>query len=628
MLTLPFSTTEINELYNLKGTDDEFLKAFEAVIPEVLSSAEWLPETYKSMIRAEVELAGSKEYLRNMRVQNTLYKGKDGCAIAAGINNSENNETGCSFIVENVDKTCFTAEQLAVYETVESYLHRWLQHRRKVANGEKCDDLEPFRIFVQGSAGCGKTYLIKSIIKLVRNFCIAEKGIVSTARYHGGCLVAAPTGCAAHNIGGSTLHDLFGLDVQDGAFQGYRVSTGQKLNNLRGKLNGAIMLIVDEISMVGRKLFYQVSQRLNEVKDTVQKKGSFFGNLPVILFGDLFQLRPVQAKFIFENCGELVDLWKLFSPVFFKINMRQLSDDGFREGLESLRKGLLTVEFDKLLRSRCLNPSVNPDGYVDVKREYEERFKDTIHLFYRVKCTQKFNFTSLVQLAKSASTPVFEIKATDTEDLDHIKRKSVKKALKPSKDAKSTGGLNEHLHVAKGCRVMLTQNIDVNSGLVNGARGTLLEMLWFREETGTDETTPEIHDCLYPDCCRPDTVRVKMPSRMKILFDGNTEPSIILPVTSYFFDLNKVAMRRTQFPVILSYAMTIHKSQGATILTGSIDLNFGKCRPQGGFYVALSRFPSASAFVLLDYTPESFAFSKSALTEIQRLEAYGIQSTT
>ena len=72
----------------------------------------------------------------------------------------------------------------------------------------------PFHIFVQESAGCGKTFLIKAINKLLRNFVRGERQVVRFARFKAGYLLAAPTGCAAANIKGTTIHELLGFRVE------------------------------------------------------------------------------------------------------------------------------------------------------------------------------------------------------------------------------------------------------------------------------------------------------------------------------------------------------------------------------------------------------------------------------
>ena len=74
-----------------------------------------------------------------------------------------------------------------------------------------------------------------------------------------------------------------------------------------------------------------------------------------------------------------------------------------------------------------------------------------------------------------------------------------------------------------------------------------------------------------------------------------------------------------QCPMWLNWK-TIHKAQGATIIRGVIDLNFGSFRPESGVYVGVSRFPTSSSFILLDYRKESFTFSSKALAEIDRLK--------
>lgn len=102
----------------------------------------------------------------------------------------------------------------------------------------------PLRMIISGTAGTGKSYLIKCLKKLL-----------------GDCLrVTAPTGGAAYNINGYTLHSLLSIPVS-GDFKDLE---GQRLSALQESLCGVEYLIIDEMSMVGRKLFGQVDKRLRQ----------------------------------------------------------------------------------------------------------------------------------------------------------------------------------------------------------------------------------------------------------------------------------------------------------------------------------------------------------------------------
>ena len=127
-----------------------------------------------------------------------------------------------------------------------------------------------------------------------------------------------------------------------------------------------------------------------------------------------------------------------------------------------------------------------------------------------------------------------------------------------NQDSNLTAGLEVALHLAVGARVMLRRNLSTEEGLVNGAIGTVLDI-----------------------SSRYVTVK----------FDKITEPYQVSRITSRFCVLNKFYVHREQFPLIVAYAITIHKSQGLSLDCAIIDLServFG----EGMAYVALSRIRS------------------------------------
>ena len=106
-----------------------------------------------------------------------------------------------------------------------------------------------------------------------------------------------------------------------------------------------MLIIIDEISLVSHSLFQKVNKRLNEIFEVTDKSDAYFGNIPVLLFGDLAQCEPVAAKQIFWHApGETFSLWAdLFRPINFNINMRQGEDGQFFDILCRMRLGTLLI---------------------------------------------------------------------------------------------------------------------------------------------------------------------------------------------------------------------------------------------------------------------------------------------
>ena len=130
----------------------------------------------------------------------------------------------------------------------------------------------PLRMIISGTAGTGKSYLIHCLRLLLQHQVI----------------VAAPTGVAAFNIDGHTLHSLLSLPVR-GEFKDLE---GERLTKLQHAFSEVKYLIIDEMSMVGRKTFGQVDRRLRQAFPHHSQE--VFGGCSCLLFGDFGQLPPVM----------------------------------------------------------------------------------------------------------------------------------------------------------------------------------------------------------------------------------------------------------------------------------------------------------------------------------------------
>lgn len=150
-----------------------------------------------------------------------------------------------------------------------------------------------------------------------------------------------------------------------------------------------------------------------------------------------------------------------------------------------------------------------------------------------------------------------------------------------------TAGLEAELTVAVGARVMLRRNIDTKHGLVNGSIGTITAIT---------------------------------SQRITVKFDHITEPYPIERVKSKFMLMKSFFIYRKQFPLILAYAVTIHKCQGLSLNCAIIDLS-NKIFSPGMAYVALSRVRSLDGLYLTDLDPSSIMVSNSCLEEINRLRS-------
>ena len=151
---------------------------------------------------------------------------------------------------------------------------------------------KPLRIFLTGGAGVGKSHLIKAIRYEATNVL----GVLQDTPDTISVLVVASTGTAAFNIKGQTIHSALCINALS---KKYIPLKEELLAPLRSKLDHLQLLIVDEISMVNLNLFHFISGRLDQIKRT-PSPAITFGNISVILVGDLFQIPPVMGQEIFK----------------------------------------------------------------------------------------------------------------------------------------------------------------------------------------------------------------------------------------------------------------------------------------------------------------------------------------
>lgn len=175
----------------------------------------------------------------------------------------------------------------------------------------------PF-FFITGPAGTGKSYMIHLLIedfkKIGRNY-----------------LLMAPTGIAAQNIGGSTIHSALRIASNERGFHTLAFHDDE-LNNFLLQID---TLIIDEVSMVSGQLLTYIS----ELFEFLHKNNNPFGGINIILVGDLAQLPAVSGSSIYQS-----PIWKLFYPLFLREPQRQNQDIEFFNLLQKIRMGKIDNE--------------------------------------------------------------------------------------------------------------------------------------------------------------------------------------------------------------------------------------------------------------------------------------------
>ena len=246
-------------------------------------------------------------------------------------------------------------DQKRVFENVKAH---FLHQKRHEAKQCSCD-LSPLRLFVSGVGGTGKSFLIEAIKALVNSLWNSE-GLL--------CGIAAPTGLAAFNVGGITIHRLFQLPVEHAtkATSYWPLpKTSQKV--MRATLSEVKLFIIDEISMVSSINLAFVHMRLEELFGSSE----WFGSRNMLFVGDLLQLPPVHGNPVFDKvatksilsqlgCAAAINIWRdCVTYDELTINERQKNDPQFSSMLDCVRRGCPTKETVSVLKQRVIQVSVS-----------------------------------------------------------------------------------------------------------------------------------------------------------------------------------------------------------------------------------------------------------------------------
>ena len=236
---------------------------------------------------------------------------------------------------------------------IVNFHRRWCKDA--VMAMKKGEAIKPYRVFLSGPGGVCKSYVISLIrrdtvkLLLLSRQMEPEDVIV---------LLIAPTGVAAFNIQGMTLHSALLLGTSKFSSQPLTQHTENKTN--------LQLLIIDEISMVGSNMLFQIHKQLQQLKG--KGDDTTFGDTSILAVGDLYQLRPVAQPHIFAQVGDTYarlhrsgSLWiDEFKMIELDEIMRQKDDSRFAQLLCRVRTATCTEEDIKVLESRTIKDD-HPD---------------------------------------------------------------------------------------------------------------------------------------------------------------------------------------------------------------------------------------------------------------------------
>ena len=259
-----------------------------------------------------------------------------------------------------------------------------------------------------------------------------------------------------------TIHSAFMLNDRKSNYSRYYGLGADTLNTLQLHLGQLMVVIIDEISMIGAETLYKIHMHLQEIKG-LNYSDTRFGNVTIIAVGDLYQLPPLKDKKIYDTPGSNYDpnlislhgsLWQEnFNFHELKHIVRQ-KDQQFAQLLNRVHEAQITEDDEATLKQRVTTLD-NP-----------VHFTDAFHVYGTNNQTDQYNSTMLQKL----TTHKYIIKSSDiTKDRNTCQ---VEISLEGKKRT-DTGGLSSTLTVAENALVRLTSNIDVADGLANGLRGII-----------------------------------------------------------------------------------------------------------------------------------------------------------
>ena len=454
--------------------------------------------------------------------------------------------------------------------------------------------VEPYHVFLSGPGGVGKSHVIKLIhsdtLKLLKLSGTFEPDDVIV-------MLTAPTGVAAFNIDGMTLHSA--LLLGRSKYSGFQPLSHDRLNSLRTKLSRLMLLIVDEVSMVGANMLLEIHKRLQQIKGV--SDDAVFGKVSILAVGDLYQLPPVGQAPLFSTVSDcyaqLYDSGSLWVDHFIMHEltqvMRQRDDLAFSELLCRVRTDSCTADDVKILKSH------------EIAADTANYPTQALHVYRLNADVDKRNADMLDSIAPQ--TAQFAIKAIDSVagQTSHISLSSL------SDKRSETGGLHGTLKLAIGARVMLTTNVDVSDGLVNGARGEVAHIV----TNNNNEVTSIL--------VKFDNSRVGLKSIQTSPYRARFADAV--PLSKYevvFFAKGKRGseIKRLQFPLTLAWATTIHKVQGLTLDEIVVDMKGGRFSP-GQAYVAFSRVKTLAGLHILNFTSKAIKKSIDVDNEMFRLNS-------
>lgn len=402
-------------------------------------------------------------------------------------------------------------------------------------------------VFLTGPGGSGKSFLLKFFIEWYKQ----NKETESKKIY-----ITSTTGLSASLIEGTTIHSYSGIGTGQKDISEIYKNIINFPNGCKKRWSETGILIIDEISMMESSIF----DKLEILAKKIRKNNERFGGIQVILSGDFLQLPPVKSTtFSFEAISWDIVIDKVF---YFDKIIRQ-NDERLQEVLNNIRIGIVDDNVKALLNS-CLNKKLeHPSGIIPT------------HLFSKRDIVLNYNMRELQKLIDKGS----ESHIYTAEYMFPEKKKLTDKTKEFLMNLINTNrAIDDSITLTIGAQVMLISNqlyglnqklSCVRNTIFNGSRGIVIGF-----ETGE-------YGKKYP-----------------IVHFLSGEILTIMP-HPFEYEYNNQTIKKIQIPLILAWAITIHKAQGMSL--DFLKTDIGKdIFEYGQVYVVLSRIRNIEGLSLLN----------------------------
>lgn len=373
--------------------------------------------------------------------------------------------------------------------------------------------------------------------------------------------ITASTGIAAINVGGQTLHSWAGLGLGTMPINEIvRNICSAKGVHMRKKLRSARILAIDEISMISADIF----DLLNNLLKVIRQNDSPFGGIQLILFGDFLQLPPVNREsseifFCFES-----EAWRNadINMIVLKEVYRQ-SDVELVNMLNNLRFGRTTQQDLELLKSRYK------------QEDLDKTFEATILGTHNMQ-VERINISKLKELNTLEKTYKAKFDGKP-EKIEFLKKNCI---------------VPETLNVKINSQVMMLKNTYAKEGIINGSIGIVRS---FDNKKG------------YPvvEFSNGSLITITPEEWCIEKFNENTAQV-------------EIEAMMIQIPLVLAWAITIHKSQGMTL--DKIKCNLGSAFAEGQVYVAVSRVKTLNGLFIESFNINNVKANKKVIEFYQAIE--------